>query len=172
MTSEADIMRASDMITRVFKNISPDDVQNSTQLTNSWRTTVESISRNGPKLAAHSHIVDLKNGILLVEADHSGWIQLLQLHQKYILTGLRRLNKNITIESLAFRLAGSNAALADATPVDIEKEKNWLQKKFDDEEEALKKAGFNKNSQNSAKLPQELQNLFDKFKSEMLTNQS
>ncbi len=172
MTSEADIMRASDMITRVFKNISPDDVQNSTQLTNSWRTTVESISRNGPKLVAHSHIVDLKNGILLVEADHSGWIQLLQLHQKYILTGLRRLNKNITIESLAFRLAGSNAALADAAPVDIEKEKNWLQKKFDDEEEALKKAGFNKNSQNSAKLPQELQNLFDKFKSEMLTNQS
>ncbi len=172
MTDETDIIRASDMITRVFKNISPEDMQNSTQLSNSWRSTVESISRNGAKLAAHTHIVDLKNGILLVETDHSGWIQLLQLHQKYILTGLRRLNKNVRIESLAFRLSGSNAQLADIVPVDMEKERTWLQKKFDSEEEALQKAGFGQNSANSTELPSELQNLFDKFKSEMLTNQS
>ena len=187
MTNEIDIMNASEMISRVFKNISPEDVQNNTQLSNSWRSTVETISRNGAKLAAHSHIVDLKNGILLVEADHSGWIQLLQLHQKYILTGLRRKNPALTIASLAFRLAGSNAQLVDAVPVDMEKERERLQKRFDAEEEALRKAGYDtslpskknpqedKNSQNSAnstKLPPELQNLFDKFKAELLTNQS
>ena len=171
MTGESEIMRASDMITRVFKNISSEDMQNSTQLSNSWRRTLESISRNGKKLAAHSHIVDLKNGILLVEADHSGWIQLLQLHQKYILTGLHRLNKHLKIESLAFRLTGSDAQLADIAPVDMEKERARLKKKFDMEEEVLKKAGYDENSEKSTELPLELQNLFDKFKSEMLTNQ-
>lgn len=190
MTNETDIMRASEMISRVFKNISSEDMQNSTHLSDSWRRTVETISRTGAKLAAHSHIVDLKNGILLVEADHSGWIQMLQLHQKYILTGLRRLNKNLRIDSLAFRLAGTDVQLADIAPVDMEKERERLQKQFDAEEEALRRAGYGdsprrqekgaqpgknpqnaENSANSNKLPPELQNLFDKFKSEILTNE-
>lgn len=182
MTNETDILNASQMITQVFKNISPVDLQNGNKLINSWRQTVESISRNGAKLAAHSRVVDLKNGILLVEADHSGWIQMLQLHQKYILTGLRRLNKSLKIDSLAFRLAGSGAQLADGVKLNQERERARLQKQFEKEEEALKKAGFDKslnqqdaqnqpNTQNAPKLPPELQNLFDKFKSEILTNE-
>ncbi|MBQ6779772.1 MAG: DUF721 domain-containing protein [Treponema sp.] len=185
-------MQASEMISRVFKNISPEDMQTGTQVVSSWRETVGSISRNGAKLAAHSHVVDLKNGILLVEADHSGWIQMLQLHQKYILTGLQRKNKSLNIQSLAFRLTGSDAHLAETAPFDMAKERARLQKQFDAEEEALKKTGYAErqmasknqqatdaknsiNFQNSAKsstLPPELQQIFDKFKSEILTNQS
>ena len=185
MTNEDNIMHASEMIARVFKNISPEEIQNSTNLSNSWRRTVESISRTGAKLVAHTHIVDLKNGILLVEADHSGWIQLLQLHQKYILTGLKRANKSLRIESMAFRLKGSNAQLADVAPVDDAKERERLQKKYDEDEEILRRAGYanapqnqenqgqeTKNFANSANLPPELRNLFEKFREELLTNQS
>lgn len=173
--TDNDIMHASQMITQVFKNISPQDMENGNRLLNSWRQTVESVSRNGAKLAAHTHVVDLKNGVLLVEADHSGWIQLLQLHQKYILTGLRRKNPALTIASLAFRLAGSNARLVDGAAM-AQKERARLQKRYDSEDALLKESGFDApqgTGQPDAKpLPAELQQLFDKFKSEILTNQA
>lgn len=173
--TDNDIMRASQMITQVFKNISPQDMENGNRLLNSWRQTVESISRNGAKLAAHTHVVDLKNGVLLVEADHSGWIQLLQLHQNYVLTGLRRKNPALTIASLAFRLAGSDARLVDGAAM-AQKERVRLQKRYDSEDALLKESGFDVpqgTGQPDAKpLPAELQHLFDKFKNEILTNQA
>ena len=39
----------------------------------------------GKRLASNSHVVDLKNGVLLVEANHSGWIQYLRMYQNFIL---------------------------------------------------------------------------------------
>lgn len=174
--TDNDIMRASQMITQVFKNISPEDVENGNRLLGSWRQTVESVARCGAKLAAHTRVVDLKNGVLLVEADHSGWIQLLQLHQNYILTGLRRKNPKLTIGSLAFRLAGSDAHLVDGAAL-ARKERNRMQRRYDAEDALLKESGFDTPQDAERKteaqpLPPELQHLFDKFKSEILTNQA
>jgi predicted nucleic acid-binding Zn ribbon protein len=38
----------------------------------------------GEDMISHSSVKDLNNGILLVEADHPGWIQLLQIRKKKI----------------------------------------------------------------------------------------
>ena len=89
---------AADMITTVFQNIEGARLSESSRIVGAWRTVVGSIvSRKngeivkiGEKLCGHSSVVDVKNGVLLVEADHSGWIQLLHTYQKYIVTGLRR----------------------------------------------------------------------------------
>ena len=43
----------------------------------------------GQRLADNTRVVDLKNGILLVETDHPGWIQYLKNYQQFILHGLK-----------------------------------------------------------------------------------
>ena len=112
-----EFMSGAQMITRVFNNISSQDIEKSSKIQQAWQTTVSKIYGNGEKLAAHSSIVDLKNGILLVESDHPGWNQMLQMHKKFILTGLNRLSGGVKIESLAFRVKGSDASLANSDEV-------------------------------------------------------
>ena len=176
------VITCADMITRVFTNIERKDLENANRVFGAWRRTVASIKPNGANIAAHSQVIDLKNGILLVEADHPGWIQMLQLHQKYVLTGLRRAAPDLHIASLAFRLRGSDAALSDAAPAASDAhrahERAWLQKQLDREEAALKAHGFAgaasgvaqdgaERPQTAHQLPPELQSLFSRFKDEM-----
>lgn len=71
---------------------------------NVWQKVIMSIRDNGEKIMHHSRVLDLKNGVLIVEADHSGWIQLLQLHKKYILKGLKMRLPEIEINNLTFKL--------------------------------------------------------------------
>ncbi len=59
----------------------------------------------GDALAAHSHPVDLRNGIVFVETDHPGWIQLLQLEQTRILGMIRTSFPELDISGIAFKLA-------------------------------------------------------------------
>ncbi|HUW69792.1 MAG TPA: DUF721 domain-containing protein [bacterium] len=59
----------------------------------------------GPNLAAHSRPVDVRNGIVFVEAEHPGWIQLLQMNQHRILETIRIAFPELGISGIAFRLA-------------------------------------------------------------------
>ncbi len=60
----------------------------------------------GERLAAHSRPVDVKNGIVVVEAEHPGWIQLLQMQQDRILSSIAAAFPELGIKGIAFRLAG------------------------------------------------------------------
>jgi hypothetical protein len=70
------------------------------QFFESWRSVV------GERLAAHSRVVDLDKGILIVEAEHPGWIQLLQLCQTKALESLSKRFPDLAFRGIAFRLAG------------------------------------------------------------------
>ena len=61
----------------------------------------------GERLAGNTRVIDLKNGVLLVESDHPGWIQYLRMYQKFILKGLQMNLPELKITNLAFRVAGS-----------------------------------------------------------------
>jgi len=165
------VMTASEMISRVFTNITKDDLEKGNKVISSWRKIVESIKPNGQNIAAHSSIVDLKNGVLLIEADHPGWIQLLQMHKKYILTGLNRSVKELKIDTLAFRLKGSNFQLTEAqTKVSEEKERERILKKMDQDQKILEEKGYAykaPQSEQKKELPEELKRIFDRFKKEM-----
>jgi hypothetical protein len=63
-------------------------------------------SHNGENLFYHSKIIDKKNGALVIEVDHPGWITLFQFSQKYILNGFKRFAPELNITSLSFVLAG------------------------------------------------------------------
>ena len=167
--SESNILSAADMIMNVFGNIERKDLENSNKILKVWRTVIESINnQNAKKLSAHSRIIDLKNEILLVEVDHPGWIQLLQIYQKYILTGIHRNIPDLKISSLAFRLRGTENKLVD---IDYAKkmERKSLEERLLNEEAALEKQGFGNVSKPEKPLPENLQNLFDRLKQDMLT---
>jgi|GEM_PF-333469 len=59
----------------------------------------------GENLAAHSRPVDVRNGIVFVEAEHPGWIQLLQMDQNRILETIRRTFPELGVSGIAFKLA-------------------------------------------------------------------
>jgi hypothetical protein len=73
----------------------------------SWKALV------GERLAAHSWIADIDRGILIVEAEHPGWIQLLQLRQREILASIAHSYPDFGLKSIVFRL-GKRGSLVSA----------------------------------------------------------
>ncbi|GHV24465.1 hypothetical protein AGMMS4952_00100 [Spirochaetia bacterium] len=59
----------------------------------------------GDNIAAHSRIRELEHSVLLVEADHPGWIQILQTREKGLLDAIRRRFPDRNITGISFRLS-------------------------------------------------------------------
>jgi hypothetical protein len=77
--------------------------QGYSDLFSSWAVLTE---RTGiPTAASHSRIVELERAILLVEADHPGWIQILQTRQSQLLNAVSRKFPNLEIRGISFRLS-------------------------------------------------------------------
>jgi hypothetical protein len=58
-----------------------------------------------PAVAVHSRIKELERGILLIEADHPGWIQILQTKQSKLLSAVQRRYPELNVRGIAFRLS-------------------------------------------------------------------
>ena len=96
-----------------------ENVQNTADLFSSWKHVIAEVwchpacgQEHGSELpseatvaAAHSRIKELRRGVLLVEADHPGWIQILQTKQEDILSAVRRRCPELDIQTIAFRLS-------------------------------------------------------------------
>ena len=65
----------------------------------------KSASNDVPAVALHSKIAEMEKGVLLVEADHPGWIQVLQTKQGELLSAVQRLYPQQEIRAIAFRLS-------------------------------------------------------------------
>ncbi len=61
---------------------------------NSW----EKIA--GTDIANHSSLSDIKNGILYIDVDHPGWIQLIQIKKKYILRKIKSMFPELEVKDL------------------------------------------------------------------------
>jgi predicted nucleic acid-binding Zn ribbon protein len=79
-------------------------------LFSSWRSIA------GDTFAAHSWIRELEHSILLVEADHPGWIQMLQIKEKDLLDALRRRFPDQRIAGISFRLGKEPPAPPNRLP--------------------------------------------------------
>jgi predicted nucleic acid-binding Zn ribbon protein len=58
----------------------------------------------GEGLSRHTRLVDVQKGILLVEVDHPGWLQMLQLRQAALLEAARRLAPQAAVEGIKARV--------------------------------------------------------------------
>lgn len=58
----------------------------------------------GANLAAHSRIKELEQGIVYIETDHPGWIQLLKIEERKILSALQKRFSGLEIKGIRFFL--------------------------------------------------------------------
>ncbi len=64
----------------------------------SWRNIA------GARLCDHSRVVEVEKGIVIVEAEHPSWIQLLQMRQEEMLISMQKGWPELQIRGIAFRL--------------------------------------------------------------------
>ena len=121
----------------------------------------------GERLAGNTRVIDLKNGVLLVETDHPGWIQYLKIYQKFIINGLKMNLPGFKISSLAFRVAGEKVSLSESYENQLVKERKEMADKIEQQEKELEK--YDKKSEKKpSQLPPELLAKFDSIRNSML----
>lgn len=76
----------------------------------SWRTIA------GPRLGEHTKPVDIRHGILIIEAEHQGWMQLLQMEQDRLLQEIGVKYADLGIRGIAFRLSAGMPPAPEAIP--------------------------------------------------------
>jgi predicted nucleic acid-binding Zn ribbon protein len=54
----------------------------------------------GEALAAHSRLSDVRGGILIVEVDHPGWIQMARLRQEALLAAARKAAPDASLQGI------------------------------------------------------------------------
>lgn len=58
----------------------------------------------GEVLASHARLLDVQNGILVVEVDHPGWLQIAHIRKDALLAAARRAAPLADIDGIRFRV--------------------------------------------------------------------
>lgn len=93
------VRTAGEIISRLFESIEQENFEQANQFIKSWKAVV------GERIAAHSKVIDINKGNLIVEVDHPGWSQQLLLNKKRILRGLSSKFPELSIKNLSIRVA-------------------------------------------------------------------
>lgn len=87
---------ARDLITKLVDAIGARDEQGVVPFVIAWKRLA------GTDLAAHSRVLDIRNGAVLVGVDHPGWLQRLHLEQKRIIAAIQREFPSLGVRYLHF----------------------------------------------------------------------
>lgn len=174
-----EMISAADMIGRVFRNIDPASVTGAGTISAIWDKVVRGIKNSrdefyGDKLASHSEVVDFKNGQLLVQADHPGWIQALQLYSKFIIRGMNMNMPDFKVDSMVFRLKGSNSTLFNTYEEELKKAQEEMNRKTEAAEKEtqafLEKSGASGTKEAENDLPDDFKAILAGLENTVLTN--
>ena len=94
--AESESKRAADLVSRFIDTIGAKDEQGVVPFVQRWNEIV------GPDIAAHSRVLDLKNGAVLVGLDHPAWIQQLHFQKTRVIQRIRRLFPQLSVRYLHF----------------------------------------------------------------------
>ena len=95
--------RAGEILAAFFDKELIEKAKLSGEIFSSWPELLESC--NLSQGMSHSRIVDLEGSVLLVEADHPGWIQLLQTKQRDLLDAARKRFPQINLTGISIKLS-------------------------------------------------------------------
>jgi len=121
--------RADEILSTLFNgSIDNEKLQQTVNLNKGWASIVGSISSSkqegnklGQFLVAHTRIIDLSNGTLLIEVDHPGYIQTIQMYNRYILKGLKMKYPELEVRTIACRLKNTDVHLQNNDALEEEK---------------------------------------------------
>lgn len=74
---------ARELVERLIRQIGARDEQGVVPFVSAWPRIV------GTDLAAHTRVLDIRNGAILVGVDHPGWMQRLHLEQKRVIARIQ-----------------------------------------------------------------------------------
>lgn len=154
------ISKADELITNIFSGIG-NSSKEASKIVLLWNEVLFSIKNSkldASQLVDHSKILDLKNGILVVETDHPGRIQLLQMYKNYIQTGLNKKLSELKIKNIVFRLNKNEFNKNKKTTKEIIHEK-LIADNIDDDFE-IKYPSNNEKTE----LPDEIKAIFDRMR--------
>jgi hypothetical protein len=92
------VKKIGELLSAFFDEETIEKARGYNDLFSSWRDIA------GESIAAHSRIAELEKSVLRIEADHPGWIQILQIRQKGLLNRVRRKFPALNITGISFRL--------------------------------------------------------------------
>jgi hypothetical protein len=106
--------RAGDLLAAFFDEGLLKKAQNYSGLFSSW---VQLTERAGIAAAAgYSKVKEFERGVLLIEADHPGWIQILQTKEQRILKDAQRRFPDLGIRGISFMLSKPGVQAAPRSP--------------------------------------------------------
>ena len=122
------IEKADTIILNIFSDLS-DSMKDANKTVSIWKEVLYSIKNakiDGSQLADHSKILEFKNGILVIETDHPGRIQLFQMYKNYIQTGINRKSPDLKVKNILFRLKKNEKNIKAENVEEIIREKILL----------------------------------------------
>lgn len=96
--------KAGDLLNSFFDGNVLKQAKGYSEFFGGWRNIV------GDQIGAHSRVLELEQNVLVVEADHPGWIQLIQLKQADILKKVQAKYPDFRITAMSIRLRRDGAA--------------------------------------------------------------
>jgi hypothetical protein len=105
--------KAGDILAAFFDEKSLNKAKGYGSFFSSWAALLEKCGLS--QAVSHSKIANLERSVLLIEADHPGWIQILQTKQKELLETARRSFPGITLAGISFRLSREPFVLSPET---------------------------------------------------------
>ena len=109
-----DSKSARELVAKLFRSVDSSAGRQYVALHQNWQSLV------GIDLAAHSEPVDIRRDALVVELDHPGWMQMLQMQERRLVQRLRRDFPELAIKTLQMRLKNEPDAREQAVEQPVE----------------------------------------------------
>ena len=153
--------KADSIISSTFSDIgsSLKEANKTVSIWNKVLLSIKSSKIDGSQLADHSKILDLKNGILIVETDHPGRIQLFQMYKNYIQKGINKNLPDLQIKNIVFKLKKTDKVEIKKDVNDIIREK-LLADNIDDDFEIK----YPSQKEKKSELPDDIKAIFERIK--------
>lgn len=168
--SNAEIMKG--VLEGILSDIDKKKMEENSIFVSKWKKIVTSVKSVinpdcGNTMYSHSQIIDVKNGTLILQVDHPGFIQLFETHKKYILRGLEMNLPQMNIKNISYILDKKKDY---NTQRDLTREEMRVAIEKQDVKENSEMMNNQEFSTSQKKFPPELEAIFSRMRKSILTN--